>query len=49
MLAKDNHLDELKRPIINLLKEIEEFKGDTKKQLRGSKEKELRETKCGVT
>lgn len=49
MLANDNHLNELKRPIINPLKEIKEFKGDTKKQLWGSKEKELMETKCGVT
>lgn len=47
MLANENYLDELQvtkiKKSANLLKELEEFKEDTKKQLSGIKDKELKE------
>lgn len=48
MLANENYLDELQvtkiiKKSANLVKELEEFKEDTKKQLSGIKDKELKE------
>lgn len=48
MLANENYLDELHvtkiiKKSANLVKELEEFKEDTKKQLSGIKDKELKE------
>lgn len=51
MFANDNYLDkpqntELKRIIINFIKEFKEFIEDTKNQLNEIKKKEFKESKC---